>query len=71
MTQNPIKVWRDAKEISQVELGRMLGVNGMTISRWERGDHMPKKTLWPKIEETTGIVPSELIGFVKSGEAAS
>lgn len=70
MTDSPFKLWRNAKKLTQVELGGCLGVDGITVSRWERGDHMPKKSLWPKIEEVTGITPSQMIGHVKSSEAA-
>lgn len=63
---NPLKAWRDERKLSQVELGKLLGVDGMTISRWERGDHLPRKKHWQKIEEATGIAPSELIGHMNS-----
>jgi transcriptional regulator with XRE-family HTH domain len=62
---NPLKKWRDDRKLSQVELGDLIGVDGMTISRWERGDHLPRKRHWLKIEEATGIAPSELIDHVK------
>ncbi len=65
MTENPLKAWRDAKELSQGQLGDLLGVKAMTISRWERGDHLPRKKHWSKIEEATGIAASELVGFMK------
>jgi transcriptional regulator with XRE-family HTH domain len=67
---NPLKAWRDDKNLTQVQLGRLLGVDGMTVSRWERGDHLPRKKHWPKIEEATGIAPSQLVGHVKQTETA-
>lgn len=66
---NPLKEWRDERKLTQVELGRLLGVDGMTVSRWERGDHLPRKKHWPKIEEATGIAPSVLVGHIKSSES--
>ena len=32
-----LKAWRDAHGVSQAQLARILEVNQMTISRWERG----------------------------------
>lgn len=67
---NPLKIWRDEKKLTQVELGRLLGVDGMTVSRWERGDHLPRKNQWPTIEKVTGITPSKLVEHVVTPEAA-
>jgi putative ABC transport system ATP-binding protein len=36
-----IKSLREAKGLTQVQLGERVGVDGMTISRWERGDFLP------------------------------
>ena len=68
--ENPLKAWRDERKLSQVELGELLGVDGMTVSRWERGDHLPRKKHWAKIEAETGIAPSQLVGHIKQGEEA-
>jgi transcriptional regulator with XRE-family HTH domain len=67
---HPLKNWRDNEKLSQPDAGVKLGVDAMTISRWERGEHLPHKRHWATIEEKTGIAPSELIGHVKTGEAA-
>lgn len=65
---NPLKAWRDGREISQAEAGNLLGVDEMTVSRWERGNHLPRKSQWLKIEEVTGISPSELVGFIQQAD---
>lgn len=70
MDKHPLKVWRDDKRLSQEAVADLLRVKPMTVSRWERGSHLPNKKHWPKIEETTGIAPSELVGHVKTPEAA-
>lgn len=67
---NPLKTWRDERNLTQVELGRLLGVDGMTVSRWERGDHLPRKSQWQKIEEATGITSEQLVSHVKSSEVS-
>lgn len=66
---HPLKSWRDAKQLSQPDAGAKLGVDAMTVSRWERGEHLPHKRHWSKIEEETGISPATLIGHIKTGEA--
>ena len=37
MKQNELKKWRSSNKYSQSQLARVLGVDVMTISRWERG----------------------------------
>jgi ribosome-binding protein aMBF1 (putative translation factor) len=69
MEKNPLKAWRDDKQLSQAALADLIGVKAMTVSRWERGVLLPRKKLWPKIEETTGIVPTQLVEHVKQGAA--
>lgn len=67
---NPLKTWRTTQNLSQGEAGERLGVDAMTISRWERGEHLPRKKHWRKIEEMTGIAPSDLLALLKVGEPA-
>lgn len=59
---NPFKDWRG--ERTQDEAARLLGVNAMTYSRWERGVHLPRKSQWPVIKEKTGIAPDRLFELV-------
>lgn len=61
---NPLKAWRG--ERTQDEAGELLGVDAMTLSRWERGVHLPRKKHWAKIEEVTGITPSTLVEHMKA-----
>jgi DNA-binding transcriptional regulator YiaG len=37
ITAKQIKQWRQGHELSQKQLAALLGVNELTISRWERG----------------------------------
>ena len=32
-----LKEWREARGLTQAQLARLLGVDNITISRWERG----------------------------------
>ena len=36
-----LKAARDAKGLTQTELGQLIGRDGFQISRWERGAHRP------------------------------
>lgn len=69
MDKHPLKAWRDDRQLSQEAAAELLRVKPMTVSRWERGSHLPNKKHWPKIEEATGIAASRLVEFVKT-EAA-
>jgi len=37
MTPKQLKLWRKKNSYSQVNLAKVLGVDVMTVSRWERG----------------------------------
>ena len=37
MNRNELKNWRNRNNYSQSQLARALGVDTMTVSRWERG----------------------------------
>jgi len=59
---NPLREWRGDR--TQDEASRLLGVNAMTYSRWERGVHLPRKSNWPVIKEKTGIPLDQLMEMV-------
>jgi ribosome-binding protein aMBF1 (putative translation factor) len=46
---------------TQDSLGAKVGVDGMTISRWERGESVPQKRNWSRLEEVTGIPIAKII----------
>jgi transcriptional regulator with XRE-family HTH domain len=70
MDKHPLKAWRDDNQLSQEAAADLLRVKPMTVSRWERGSHLPNKKHWPRIEEATGIAPSKLVDHVKVSEGA-
>jgi transcriptional regulator with XRE-family HTH domain len=65
---NPLKTWRGDR--TQEEAGKLLEVDAMTYSRWERGLHLPRKSHWTKIKDVTGITPSTLADHVEVKEGA-
>lgn len=65
--KHPLKQFRDDHELSQSALGAKVGVDEMTVSRWERGESQPRRGIWPKLEEVTGLP----IGEILAGGAAA
>jgi transcriptional regulator with XRE-family HTH domain len=57
--------------ISQDAFGEKVGVDGMTVSRWERGESLPRRRFWPKIEELTGRPIAEIIAAARPASEAA
>lgn len=69
---HPLAEYRAAQQppLTQDDLGSRIGVDGMTVSRWERGESLPQKRQWPKIESVTGIPREKLISVYAQSEPA-
>jgi transcriptional regulator with XRE-family HTH domain len=65
---HPLRIWRTARGLSQEAAGDLLGVDGFTVSRWERKDTEPQKRHWEKIEEVTGLSRARFLGFAEAAE---
>lgn len=65
---HPLRIWREDQGLSQEALGDKLGVDEMTVSRWERRDTEPQKRQWERIEEVTGLSRARFLGFVEAAE---
>jgi transcriptional regulator with XRE-family HTH domain len=55
ITANPraareVRRRRVAMELTQAELGALLGINRMSVSRWERGVHPVRVSFWIAID---------------------
>jgi transcriptional regulator with XRE-family HTH domain len=46
---------------SQEDLAAQLGVGAMTVSRWERGESLPHRRRWAKLEEIVGRPIAEIL----------
>lgn len=59
---NPLRTFRAAQSPpwSQLELASVLGVSGVTISRWETGERKVAPKRLPIIQARTGIEPQKL-----------
>lgn len=60
-SEHPITSWRNRAGLSQAGLARELGVEAVTVSRWERGENLPRRGLWPKLQALTGLPIVEII----------
>lgn len=61
-----IREWRQARGLSQVELGERLGVDHRTIGRWENHQSMPSLDRQRKLAEALGIKPLQLLAHPDS-----
>lgn len=63
-----IKEARKAKHMTQEELGELVGVTGVTIMRYEKGQREPRMDQLQKIGDVLGINWTYLIGSPVGGE---
>lgn len=55
MQLQAIKDFRTHHKLSRAALGERIGVDAMTIRRWENGESLPRRAHWDKIKEETGV----------------
>lgn len=58
-----IKMYRSKTKLSQLELGKALGVTAQAVSKWECGTSEPNSETILKMCEMFGITPDEMLGF--------
>lgn len=56
MTPTEIRAWRTAAGLSQPSLAQLLGVDVMTVSRWERGITEPQPYLYLALLGVTEVL---------------
>lgn len=56
-----IKKLRKEKNLTQEELGNLLGVSGKAVSKWERGQSLPDVAIIKKLSDNLGISSDELL----------
>lgn len=66
---NRIKEARKEKKLTIFELGDMVGVTGVTISRYETGQRKPSIMMAYKLAKALGVTIDDLFGIGK-GESA-
>jgi transcriptional regulator with XRE-family HTH domain len=60
METNPLKAFRDARQISKAELARLLGVSRSIAHRWETGTRKIGPDSLARVSEKTGIPKKSL-----------
>ncbi|WP_462273744.1 helix-turn-helix transcriptional regulator [Filifactor alocis] len=56
---------RKEKNLTQLELGELLGVTNKTVSRWENGNYMPDISIIPLLCQTLEITINEFFSAKK------
>ena len=56
---------RKEKNLTQLELGELLGVTNKTVSRWENGNYMPDISIIPLLCQTLEITLNEFFSAKK------
>lgn len=62
---------RRAKNLSQKELGDLLGVSNKAVSKWENGDSVPKTATLIKLGQVLDLDVNEIMGFSGHGDSQS
>ena len=57
---NTIRILRNERKITQIQLAKKLKINQATISMWERGKSNPTAKLLPKLAEILNCSIDEL-----------
>ena len=58
-----IRMFREAKKISQKEIAERIGISAARFSNWEQGLNRPDVDLLAKICDVLNVSPSELLDF--------
>lgn len=52
---------REAKKLSQFQLGKLVGVSDKAVSKWENGYSRPKANILIKLSEILSVSAEELL----------
>ncbi len=58
--ENPLRVWREFRGLTQTELAVRSGVRGNDISRYERGERAPNLTRYGHLAATLNVTIDDL-----------
>lgn len=61
MERKTIREWRNARFLTQGELGQIVGVSYFTVSNWELGIKQPRARNLRALAEALGIKPEQII----------
>lgn len=58
--QRTIRELREAAYLTQAELGELVGVSHVTVSKWEHGKGVPRARHVRKLAEVFGVPPQDI-----------
>lgn len=61
--ENPLRVWRKYRGLTQAELGKRTGLRNLTISRLERGDRDTGAKNWRALADALSIDVDDIMPF--------
>ena len=61
LERKTIREWRNARFLTQGELGQMVGVSYFTVSNWELGIKQPRAKNLRAVAEALGIRPEQIV----------
>lgn len=59
---HPLARWRQANNLTQQQLADQIGVDRLSIWRWENGKRFPRKAMLARISSLTALTLVELLG---------
>lgn len=63
MYGDQIRKYRQALGLSQMALGRRLGISSVAVSKWERGQSQPDIPMLKQLADIFGVSMDELCGY--------
>lgn len=63
-TKPPLKAYREDNNLTQIAAAKKFKVSQTEWSAWERGEHVPRKTMLKRLLKETGIPAEILLGLV-------
>lgn len=58
-----LRAWRERRKWSLDKMAAVIGVTGVALGRYERGERFPKPQVLHKIHQLTGITANQLLGM--------
>lgn len=66
---NPIRTYREKRNITVADLAKQIGVKRSTVWRWDQG-RAPSPDMWPAIIKATSITRQQLLRFAMATKYA-
>ena len=57
---NPLRNYREKRQLKQIDVALLLGVSELTVSHWERGARIPSQETIDKLAEILKVNPQIL-----------